>query len=86
MICALIAAAELNDRFREEILDEMARGTITRNHAYAQYARDNMISKIASFSYRLGGILATDIDNYEIFSGIQAVFNKTRVKMDEGVI
>ena len=86
MICSLIAAAELNDEFREEVLDVMVRGKIYWNNAYAQYTRENVIRKIASFSYRLGGILATDVDNYEIFSGIQTVFHKTRVKMDEGAI
>lgn len=86
MICTLIAAAELNDRFREEVLGALERGKPYWNKARADYTRDKLISRIATFSYRLGVITATDLDNLDIFGGIQEVFHKTKTKMDEGII
>ena len=43
------------------------------------------------FSFRLGTIssmdfINMDFDNLEIYAGMQEVFNKTKMKMDEGII
>lgn len=83
MICPLIAAVELNDKFRaalERLLVD------TGSDASNRMLRDIVVTKITDFSYRLGCITSMDLKNFEIFTGIQEVMYKTSVMIDEGRI
>ena len=83
MICSLLKSVEINEKFQTALSHLPAR---TGSDETDRMMRDIVVTKILDCSYRLGGILATDIDNIEIYSGMQEVFHKTKMKMDEGTI
>lgn len=83
MICSLIRAVEINERFQENLAQLLIK---TGRDEVVRMIRDRVVANILDCSYRLGGLMVTDMGNLEIFTGMQEVFHKTKMKMDEGTI